>query len=243
MPKLKSNFHKPEVAILCGGLGTRLATVVADRPKAMALISNRPFLEYQLKFLKVQGVTDVTLLTGFMGSMIEEYFGNGSRFGLGIKYISEASPLGTGGALKAALKSGLGLPLVLLNGDSFVKFSLSDFLQATDANHGVVVTQVPDASRFGAVALDADCRVKRFEEKNAAGGSGFINAGVYFLSPQVKALFPNENRFSLEREVLPKLVAQGDLKAFITRNEFIDIGTPESYREAEVFFSSQEWSM
>src|SRR6266705_3658330 len=114
--------------ILCGGAGTRLRPVLADRPKSMALISGTPFLQLLLDRLRSQGVDDVILGTGYMAEKIEGYFGSGNEFAVHIRYSREHEPLGTGGALKLA-EPLLSDPVLVLNGDSYVEWSLVPMLE------------------------------------------------------------------------------------------------------------------
>src|SRR6266571_4363262 len=128
MKKLEGNRDIPIGAVrafvLCGGHGTRLRPVLADRPKSMALISGTPFLQLLLDRLRSQGVDDVILGTGYMAEKIERYFGSGNKFALRIRYSREDEPLGTGGALKLA-ESLISDPVLVLNGDSYIEWSLA----------------------------------------------------------------------------------------------------------------------
>src|SRR6266480_5560873 len=130
--KSKSNRHiAADVVrsfVLCGGHGTRLRPVLADRPKSMALMSGTPFLQLLLDRLRSQGVDDVILGTGYMAEKIESYFGSGNKFDLRIRYSREHEPLGTGGALKLA-EPLISDPVVVLNGDSYVEWSLNPVLE------------------------------------------------------------------------------------------------------------------
>src|SRR3989344_1292210 len=108
-----------QVVILAGGLGIRLRPLTQSLPKPMVLIKGKPFLEYQLEMLKKNGFKDFILCTGYLGEKIEEYFGNGEKIGIHIKYSKENMPLGTGGALKNGQKL-LEDEFILVYGDSFL---------------------------------------------------------------------------------------------------------------------------
>src|SRR5438876_6848293 len=143
MRKREGNRDIPAGAVrafvLCGGYGTRLRPVLVDRPKSMAVISGTPFLQLLLDRLRSQGVDDVILGTGYMAEKIERYFGYGNKFALRIRYSREHEPLGTGGALKLA-EPLIGDPVLVLNGDSYVEWSLVPMLELfTVKNADIVV--------------------------------------------------------------------------------------------------------
>ena len=226
--------------VLCGGHGTRLRPVLADRPKSMALISGTPFLQLLLDRLRSQGIDDVILGTGYMADKIEDYFGSGRKFAVRIRYSREDEPLGTGGALKMA-ESVISDPVLVLNGDSYVEWSLVSMLELlTDkgADLVIVVQEVPDVTRYGSVRLDHDGRVTQFVEKGAAAGPGLINAGVYLVRKQIVRELPAATAISLEREVFPRLLDRG-VYGLISTGLFIDIGIPEDLKRAQTLLASR----
>ena len=226
------------VAILAGGLGTRLRPVVADRPKVMAEVGGRPFLAWWLECLGQQGVREVVLCTGHRARQIEDYFGN-AYAGVRLRYSVEAQPLGTGGALGHALPWLRTDHVLAINGDSFCDADLAWFWRAhraCGARASLVVTCVPDLRRFGRVVARSDGRVLAFEEKGETQGGGWINAGLYLLERSLVAEVAPERPCSLERDLLPRwLAAPTGVYAFPAARRFLDIGTPESYARAEAF--------
>ena len=226
--------------ILCGGHGTRLRSVLADRPKSMALISGIPFLQLLLDRVKSQGIGDVILGTGYMADQIECYFGGGSKFGIRIGYSREGEPLGTGGALKLA-EPLISDPVLVLNGDSYVEWSLVpifELFRAKDADLVIVLQAVADVARYGSVALDHDGRITQFVEKGASAGPGLINAGVYLLRKQIIRDLPAGKAISLEREVLPQLL-DGGVYGLVCTGLFIDIGVPDDFKRAQTLLASR----
>src|SRR5215813_1653441 len=226
--------------VLCGGQGTRLRPVLADRPKSMALISGTPFLQLLLDRLRSQGIDDVILGTGYMADKIENYFGSGRKFAVRIRYSREDEPLGTGGALKLA-EPLISDPVLVLNGDSYVEWSLVPMLELftdKDADMVVVLQAVADVTRYGSVALDRDGRVIRFVEKGAAAGPGLINAGVYLVRKQIVRNLPAGTAISLEREVFPRLLDRG-IYGLISTGLFIDIGIPDDLKRAQTLLASR----
>lgn len=242
MKKLEDNRDLPIDAIrafvLCGGAGTRLRPVLTDRPKSMALISGTPFLRLLLDRLRSQGVDDVILGTGYMAEKIESYFGSGNNFGVRIRYSREHEPLGTGGALKLA-KSLISDPVLVLNGDSYVEWSLVPMLElftAKDADMLIVVQAVADVARYGSVALDRDGRVTKFIEKGSQVGPGLINAGVYLLRKQIVRDLPAGTAISLERDIFPRLLDR-QVYGLISTGLFIDIGIPDDLSQAQTLLA------
>jgi NDP-sugar pyrophosphorylase family protein len=206
----------------------------------MALISGTPFLQLLLDRLKSQGVDDVILGTGYMAEQIEGYFGGGSKFGVRIRYSREDEPLGTGGALKLA-ESLISDPVLVLNGDSYVEWSLVPMLElftAKDAVLVIVLQAVADVARYGSVALDHDGRITQFVEKGASAGPGLINAGVYLLREQIVRDLPAGTAISLEREVFPRLLDRG-VYGLISTGLFIDIGIPDDFKRAQTLLASR----
>jgi D-glycero-alpha-D-manno-heptose 1-phosphate guanylyltransferase len=221
--------------ILCGGLGTRLSPVVADRPKAMAPVGGRPFLAWLLLDLARAGITDVVLASGHLGGMIEAEFGDGRELGVRISHSQEDRPLGTGGAVRRAMASVGTRTALVLNGDSHCVTDYSR-LAATHLEQRAPATLwvVPDStsSAVGRLKVDAAGAVTGFTEKGAAATGGFVNAGRYMLQAEaVLSGLPEDTASSLERDLFPALVGRG-LCAVVGSPPLMDIGTPDAYARA-----------
>lgn len=236
-------------AILAGGLGTRLRSVVSDRPKVLATVRGKPFLVYLLDQLLGAGVGRVVLLTGYRGEQIEAEFGSRYR-DLSLAYSNETSPLGTAGALRLALAklypvsspavNGARDGVLVLNGDSYCDTDLRRFRafhEHARADASLVLAQVQDTSRFGKVETTPKHRLARFLEKQEAGGAGSINAGIYLINRELIEEIPDGRPVSIEREMFPAWLRTRTLLGFGSEGAFLDIGTPESYRAAEEFFT------
>jgi len=220
--------------ILCGGLGTRLRSVVDDRPKAMAVVRGRPFLTYLLDQLTEAGVSDIILATGYLGDHMSELLGEDYR-GVHLHYSREESPLGTGGALRLAARS---CPVAMvLNGDSYCKVDLAAFIEwhfDSGNRNSMIVTHVDDTRQFGSVQVDPAGRITAFREKSPGVDttmSGLINAGIYIVSGELIESIPEGRAVSLEREVFPRWL-DGRFRVFPSDGGFIDIGTPVSFAAA-----------
>jgi len=224
--------------ILAGGLGTRLRSVVSDRPKVLADIKGRPFMTYLLDQVVSAGIRSVVLCTGHQGDQVKASLGHSYRT-LELIYSQETSPLDTGGALRQALPLIQSDPVLVLNGDSFFDLNLPGFIQwheAREARATLALVHMTETKRYGRVDLGADGEVVRFNEKGAEGGAGFINAGIYLLARSIIQSIPKEGPISLERDLFPAWIGHG-LYGYQGEGRFLDIGTPESYAVAEKFFT------
>jgi NDP-sugar pyrophosphorylase family protein len=224
------------VVVLCGGLGTRLRSAIADRPKALAPVGDGTFLALQLELLRDCGARRFVLCVGHMAEQIEAAFGNGSAFGVRIDYSRDGEkPLGTGGALKRA-EAFFTPAAVVVNGDTYIDVDLKQLVRihSSARKRGAVATltlaRMPDASRYGAVEVTGD-RVTGFREKAADAANEWVNAGVYVVERELLEYVPIGAVASLERAVFPAAIRNGQwLAAFTQEKRFTDIGTPEDFR-------------
>jgi len=222
-----------EAIVLAGGLGTRLRSVVPGLPKVLAPIAGRPFLCYLLDYLAQQGLRRVVLSVGYRCQDIVDAFGD--RYGdITIDYAIEQEPLGTGGAIAAALDMIEGPGAFALNGDTFLHLDYQAMARAcAEEAPGTMVMalyEVPDTARYGRVMVNKN-RVDGFS--SGVRGTGLINAGVYLIPRGLSEQFPPKARFSFEKEFLEARVNEIRPLAFVCDGVFIDIGVPEAYREAQ----------
>ncbi|EEJ51461.1 nucleotidyltransferase family protein [Oribacterium sinus] len=226
-----------QAILLCGGMGTRLRSVVSDRPKPMADICGKPFLQYLLEMLREKGITEVIFALGYMGEMIEEYFQDGSAFGLKIAYSYEEDPLGTGGAIRNALPKIMEEEVLVLNADTYFPMDyqgLYRFHQENDGDFSLATRAVPDISRYGAVRRDVAGRILAWNEKLEDGGqplAGEINGGIYVMKKSLIAEIP-EGKQSLEQDCVPKWLSEGKrIFGLPFDGYFMDIGIPKDYQQ------------
>lgn len=223
-----------DAVILAGGLGQRLRPVLRDRPKPLAEVDGRPFLEWLVLALKAAGIRRIVLATGHMGETIEQALGDGRRFDVELTYSREPEPLGTAGALRLAAGHARSSPLLVLNGDSYCRFQLDDLL-ALHRDRRAAATlwlqEERDAGRFGSVELDGKGKIVRFLEK-AGDKPALISCGVYLVERAVIDRIPTGRAVSLERDVFPGLAGH-DLYGVVGRGTFLDIGTPQALAKAD----------
>ncbi len=217
--------------ILAGGLGTRLRPLTITVPKPMVPVGGTPYLEFQLRLLRQQSITDIVLLTGYLGEQIEEYFGDGSNFGLSIRYSREQQPLGTGGALREAGPL-LSDSFLVIYGDSYLPIEYGDVLEMLAASpaQGVVTVydnRAEDTGVTNNISLDPEGFVTNYDKDNPDDlDLRYVEAGVLALRREVVQEIPH-GKVSLEQQVFPNLIGRRELKGFVTTQRFYDIGTPE----------------
>ena len=225
-----------EVIILAGGFGTRLRSAVPDRPKPMALVAGRPFLEWQLDWLMQKGISRGILAVGYLHEQIVSHFGDNYR-GMSLSYSVETTPLGTGGAILQALSICRSDWVFVTNGDTLSSFPLQQMWDSRTAAIDclLAVCSVEDATRFGTVELDETSRlVIRFRSKGI-GGRALINTGTYLIDRQS---FINYNKlavFSMESDYLEPQSAENKIGAVQGESLFIDIGIPADFERAQQF--------
>lgn len=222
-----------EAIILAGGMGTRLSKVVTDVPKPMAPVNGKPFLFYLLQWIKKYPIEKIILSIGYKSESVVNYFGK-SFNDVPVTYVIEEKQLGTGGALKFALKKTKGKNILVLNGDSYFPIDLNKFiLEHSENDHlfSVALKRMKDFSRYGSVECLGNTIIK-FNEKKFCH-DGLINGGIYQISRQFIESRQLPEIFSLEKEILEKEVQTSELKCMIFNNVFIDIGIPEDYLRAE----------
>ena len=225
--------------LLVGGFGTRLMPLTKNTPKPMLTVAGVPVTEHQLAMAKAAGITEIVLATSYLSEVFIPYFGDGSKWGMKIKYAVEREPLGTGGAIRNAAKLlDLTESVVILNGDVLSSHNLAEQIrqhEAHDADVTLHLTEVEDARAFGCVPTDSDGRVSAFLEKMENPVTNQINAGCYVFNPRVIATIPLDTVVSVERETFPQLVASGaKVFGYLENAYWLDIGTPRALLKASI---------
>lgn len=221
-----------EAIILAGGLGTRLRDVVPDLPKPMALVAGKPFLEILLTSLAAKGFHRIVLSLGYMADKIVHHFGD-RYLNMELVYAVETTPLGTGGAIRAALDRCIGDHAFIFNGDTYLDLEADALEQQWQATKQpiIVVREVNDTARYGRVDMQ-NGRIHAFLEKGVAG-RGLINAGCYVLPKTALNAFARGESFSLESSYFIPNLQSVHFNGFVTQGRFIDIGIPADYKLAQ----------
>ena len=223
--------------LLVGGFGTRLMPLTRNTPKPMLTVAGIPVTEHQLLMAKAAGITEIVLATSYLSEVFTPYFGDGSKWGMSIRYAVEKEPLGTGGAIaNAAQLLDTQESIVILNGDVLSSHDLAEQIrqhEAHDADVTLHLTQVDDARAFGCVPTDAQGRVTAFLEKMDNPITNQINAGCYVFNPRVLSSIPLATVVSVERETFPQLVNNGaKIYGYLENAYWLDIGTPKALLKA-----------
>ncbi|MCH2113953.1 MAG: nucleotidyltransferase family protein [Pirellulales bacterium] len=222
--------------VLAGGMGTRLRSVVVDRPKVLAPVAGKPFIAYLFAQLEEMGVRHAILSTGYLAETFVDVLGE-RQGSLQLQYVQEDSPLGTGGAVRWVGQHVRTSHAIVLNGDSYVNADLREYVswhEQLENDVSLMLVPVADASRYGTVEIDAESRVTAFLEKRPERVAGRINAGIYLLRSELFDQIP-DGKCSLEADVLPKWLKSYRVKGFTSAGEFIDIGIPEDYHRSHQF--------
>jgi NDP-sugar pyrophosphorylase family protein len=229
-----------DTVVLAGGLGTRLRSLFPDRPKVLVPINGVPFLRHYLLWLRGFGARRVVLSLGHLAEQVQDYVKSEAWPDMEVESFAEATPLGTGGAVRAVLPLLRSATALVTNGDSLTRVDLCQFVEfhrRQQARLTMVLTHRPDVSQSGLVATATDGAVTSFQEKPSAPApaGGYINAGLYLLQREAIQEIPADRPVSIEKDVFPGFCGRG-FYAFKGEFPFIDIGTPESYQRAAEFF-------
>ena len=225
-----------QAVILVGGEGTRLRPLTSNMPKPVVPLVDRPFMAYMLEWVRRHGVDDVIMSCGFKADAVREALGDGSAYGVRLRFVEEPEPRGTAGALKYA-EEHLADRFLMLNGDVLTDMDLTAQVaqhEATGATGTLGLVPVADPSAYGLVRTNEDNSVKGFLEKPSADqiDTNLISAGAYVLERSVLDMIAPDENVSIEREIWPRLVGHG-LYAFPHQQSYwLDIGTPQTYLKA-----------
>jgi len=220
------------VAILAGGLASRLRPLTEKIPKALLPVAGQPFLAHQLELLRRQGLHQVVLCVGYLGELIQEQFGDGSKWGVKLEYSFDGpAPLGTGGALRQAL-SLLGGRFFALYGDSYLPIDfkpVAEFFQRSGQRG--LMTVYENRGRYDTSNVwFADGEIKAYDKATRLPQMRHIDYGLSVLTASAFADWPAGTAFDLA-EVLRRLLAQKQLAGFEVHERFYEIGSPTGLAE------------
>lgn len=225
-----------DLIILAGGLGTRLQHLLDNVPKPMAPVNDQPFLAYLFRYLKKQECKRVILSVGHLNESIQNFFGN-AYLGIEVVYAIENTPLGTGGAIRLAMKKVKTDAAFIMNGDTFFNIDLQamENLHLTNKNElTIAVKEMHDFERYGTVNISAN-QIISFEEKKSLK-TGYINAGTYLLDKNEFLKMNWPEKFSFEKDFLEEYTSILKMIPFYSDGYFIDIGVPEDYQKVQQDF-------
>lgn len=220
--------------ILAGGLGTRLSSVVPDKPKCMADVKGQPFINYILDEIESQGVIDQVILSlGYRYEQVIDWL-KSKAFLFKTTWVVEKEQKGTGGAMEFAIQKAHSSYVMVMNGDTIFNINYADFIykMPADADIFIALRSVDNADRYGRIELNEDNgQIKAFNEKSQDGKAGIINGGVYIIRKDLFKSIDLEAPYSFEEKILPRFVEKGTVYGHVFNDYFIDIGIPEDYNK------------
>jgi len=227
-----------QVAILAGGLASRLGYLTESRPKSLMMFKGKPFLEYQLEQLRQAGIKDIVLCIGYLGEQIQECIGNGEKYGMHIRYSVEKTPLGTAGALRKA-EPLLTDPFFTLYGDSYVFVDFGRIIRHfLSKDRLALMTVYRNYDRFDSSNTAFNGRiVTRYDKEAKTEDMVYIDYGVNAFRKQVLDMIPEGRSYSLG-DIFRGLIATEDLLAFEIEQRFYEIGSPQGLKDFRKFVGS-----
>lgn len=237
---MTSSSSLPSLALIAGGLATRLRPITAKIPKSMVEVAGGPFIAHQLRLLVGQGITEIVICTGFLGEMIEEFVGDGGRFGCRVRYSSDGEKLlGTGGALRRALPL-LGETFFVMYGDSYLDIEYRPVYEAfVRSGMPALMTVFRNEGKWDTSNVEyADGRVMKFDKVNRTPAMAYIDYGLAILSAQTLRALPANMRVDLA-ETYRDLSVQGRLAGFEVQTRFYEIGSPGGLDETDGYLRNK----
>lgn len=226
-----------KAVIMAGGEGTRLRPLTCTRPKPMVPVLNRPCMEHIISLLSKHGIRQIAVTLQYLPEEIQDYFGDGSRFGVHLEYFVEKTPLGTAGSVKHAA-SFLDESFIVISGDALTNCNLdeaAEFHRSKGALATLILTPVPCPLEYGVVITDRDGRIRRFLEKPGWSEvfSDTVNTGIYILEPETLQQVASGQMVDFSKDLYPRLLEQGlPLYAYVMKEYWCDIGCIEAYLQA-----------
>ena len=226
-----------KAVVMAGGFGTRIQPLTHSRPKPMLPIINKPMMEHTMMTLKDLGITEFIVLLYFKPEIIQDYFKDGSEFGIKITYVVPDDDYGTAGAVKLAEKYIGDENFIIISGDLVTDFDFQkifDYHEEKKSKLTITLTSVENPLEFGVVIANEEGKIEKFLEKPSWGEvfSDTINTGIYIIEPEILSYIPNNENFDFGKDLFPLLMRKEiELTAGYAKGYWRDVGNPESYRD------------
>ncbi|MBI2641467.1 NTP transferase domain-containing protein [Candidatus Roizmanbacteria bacterium] len=225
-----------KAVILAGGKGTKLRPYTYEMPKSLLPIKGYPLLEYLIRNLKKNGISDIIISIGHLGKKIKEYFGAGEKFAVNIRYSEEDRPLQTGGALLKVKKMLDQEPFLVVYGDILSNFNFSDLIEfhrEQNAVASIALTTIDHPAEFGQLTLHGRKLVHFYQKTNTSRVKSYlINCGIYLFEPQIFEYLPTGKTSFLLEDVIEKLIREKKVNGFVFEGQWFDVGDPKNYERA-----------
>ncbi|RMD73325.1 MAG: nucleotidyl transferase, partial [Chloroflexi bacterium] len=226
-----------KAVVMAGGEGTRLRPLTINRPKPMVSLVDRPVMQHIIELLKLHGITDIIITVQYLANVIQDYYGDGSAYGVNITYSLEEVPLGTAGSVKNA-EHLLTEPFLVISGDALTDFNLTQIIEyhmASGATATVTLTRVANPLEYGVIITDEQGRIRQLLEKPSWGEvfSDTVNTGIYVFNPDIFSYIERGRVTDWSKDVFPRMLHRGDrLYGYIANGYWTDVGTIEAYMRA-----------
>ena len=227
-----------KAVVMAGGFGTRIQPLTNSRPKPMLPVVNRPMMENTMITLRDLGIKDFIVLLYFKPEVIQDYFGDGSKFGMNITYVIPDDDYGTAGAVKLAQEHIGDDNFIIISGDLVTDFDFKKIFEYhahKESKLTITLTSVENPLEFGVVIANEEGKIEKFLEKPSWGEvfSDTINTGIYIIEPEILDYIPKGENFDFAKDLFPLLMEEGvELMAGNAQGYWRDVGNPDSYREA-----------
>jgi len=228
-----------KAVILAGGLGTRLRPYTKSLPKPMLPLGGKPILEYEIEWVRKNGIKEIVLCVSYLRNKIEDYFGDGKKFGVKIEYAISKKPLATAGQLKTAEKF-IDDTFVCLYGDSIYNFSLRNMIKHHKKSRANVTMSLFDYRfnlKYGVIDTKKSGQVTAWNEKPEF--SAKINIGCYVMEPEVLRLIPKNKEYGMDDVIRKVLSRKKKVSSVTSKNGFIDIGDKDTYEKTNEEYSKK----
>ena len=227
-----------KAVVMAGGEGSRLRPLTSRRPKPLAPIANEPVMKHIVDLLNKHGITEVVATLHYLADEIESFFGDGTAYGVSMKYFVEDTPLGTAGAVKMAEDRLRDDTFIVISGDAMTDLDISALLKhhKDSGNDATIALQrVPNPLEFGVVITDEDGRIVRFLEKPSWGEvfSDTINTGIYVLEPSIFEYMESGEMYDFSKDLFPRMLHEGKrIGGYVFEDYWTDIGNLQQYQQA-----------
>jgi len=229
-----------KAVILAGGLGTRLLPYTKTLPKPMLPLGKKPILEYVIKWIKKNGIRDIVLCVSYKRKKIESYFQDGKKFGVNIEYAISRKPLSTAGQLKTAEKF-IDDTFVCTYGDTISDFNLKRMIKEHERKKVLATMSLYNYKytlRYGVINTKKHGLISSWNEKPMFNAK--INMGSYIFEPEIFSFIPKNKQYGMDDAIKKAIIKKKRINSFISKNEFIDVGTKEIYEKMNLIYSKKE---
>ena len=228
-----------KAVILAGGLGTRLLPYTKTTPKPMLLLGKKPILEYVIKWIKKNGIKEIVLCVSYKGKKIEDYFKNGEKFDVKIEYAKSKKPLSTAGQLKTAEKF-IDDTFVCTYGDTISDFNLKRMIREHKRKKVLATMSLYNYKytlRYGVINTKKHGLISSWNEKPMFNAK--INMGSYIFEPEIFSFIPKNKQYGMDDAIKKEIIKKKQINSFISKNEFIDVGTKEIYEKMNLIYTKK----